>query len=285
MLGTSLIQALAGVYETISVSRYPGRQVSDSSVAVDLADRSAAHSVVETVRPDIIIHCAALADVDACENDYASAYAIHADATAYLAEALGTCGRFIYMSTDSVFDGRRGMYREDDKPNPLNNYARTKLEGERAVSSRLKNHLIVRANMIGHRPAGGGSLAEWVVGNLRSGTPICMFTDVLFSPLDMTTLAALIMRLVGSDVTGCIHLGSRDGVSKYDLGCRLAERMGLDTSLITPVSVSSANFRAPRPLDTTLNVSKAQRILGAFPAVYDELGCWCDQERVRRPVL
>lgn len=280
MLGAALIRMLNTEYHTMSVSRTLKSTDAAESFNVDICDRSAVRDMVTRTKPDVIVHCAALTNVDICEKNYEMALSVNADSAAYLAESAAPDIKFVYISTDSVFDGAMGMYSEDDKPNPINNYAMSKLEGERQVRKSAGDYLILRSNIIGHRHTREDSLAEWVARSLRSGIPINMFTDVIFAPLDIMTYAGFIMRLIRSGLTGCLHLGARDGVSKYDLGCRIARRLGLDPALITPKSIDEERFTARRPKNTTLDVSRAEKMLGPMPYIDEELDKWCKEDKI-----
>jgi dTDP-4-dehydrorhamnose reductase len=284
MLGSAIIKALGDEYETISVSRTLANPQAAVSLNADLSEAGSAKAVIEKTRPDAVIHCAALTDVEECQRNPVKARAVNALATGYLVEAAAPETRFIYISTDAVFDGRRGMYSELDEPSCVNDYAGTKLEGEGFAKGKPGSCLILRINMIGHQPIRGQSLAEWVAHNLEAKRPIRMFTDIIFSPLWTGTLAGYIKRLLPSGETGYLHLGSRGGTSKYEFGCRLAGRLGLDASLIRPASVDGMDFLAKRPKNTTLDASKAEKILGRMPRLDREIDRWCAEERARSAV-
>ena len=209
-----------------------------------------------------LIHCAAATDVDWCEQNEAEAFQLNVEASRRLAAAAKRSGwRFVYISTDSVFDGRSGNYHESDVPQPLNAYARSKLAGEQAAAAEAPDTLIIRTNFYG---LGGGKLglAGWVMERLSAGAPINGFDDVVFSPLFVGDLCGLILELAGTGQTGVFHVGSTDRCSKYEFAIRMGQAFGLNASLVAHSALGLLPRTAERPLNTSLNISKAMRALG-----------------------
>lgn len=271
MLGSNLVNRIPDKYEVFGSYRTVPHPGAANSVQVDLADGDSIKAMMDLARPDCVVHCAALTDVEFCESDYAKARAVNAGATGELVLLAGARTRFIYISTDSVFDGARGNYSETDLPSPLNNYAKTKLEGEWFVEQRSKNYAIIRTNIVGWNLVRGQSFPEWIVRSLDGGSAIKMFTDAMMSPLTVTTLSRFIDTLLKSDFVGRVNIATSDSVSKYDFGRRMAEVFGLDASLIEGSSIDSFGFKAPRPKDTSLDVSLAGKIFGRLPSVEEEI--------------
>jgi dTDP-4-dehydrorhamnose reductase len=243
-------------------------------VQADLTDAAAVAHLVKRARPAWIVHCAALTNLDWLEAHPQAAELGNVAASVHLAEAAAHVGaRMLYISTDSVFDGRRGDYTEADEPAPLNVYARTKLAGEAAVASVLgERAVILRTNMFGWNLQAKTSLAEWVLGSLEAGKPINGFRDVWFSPLLVNDLAGICLALIARGLGGLYHAGSADGIDKHAFACEVAEVFGLDKRLITPVSLSGSALQAPRPLNTTLDSTKLARALGRpMPTVREGL--------------
>src|SRR5579884_1488136 len=155
------------------------------TLRADLADDDALDKLCRSRPLRWVVHCAALTNVDWCEDHPAEAHAVNAAASGRLAAAArAASARFLYVSTDAVFDGRgAGGYREENRPNPLNVYARTKWQGERAVLEAAPDSLVVRTNLYGWNILDRKSLAEWALGLLESGQGLPGFDDVIFSPL------------------------------------------------------------------------------------------------------
>lgn len=228
----------------------------------DLLAAGTLERVLEQVKPDWIIHCAALANVDECEEDPERAQQLNSILPGRLAEYVARGGaRLVHISTDAVFDGQRGNYVEEDLPNPLSVYARTKLAGEQAVAAANPDAIIARVNLFGWSLNGRRSLAEWFFNNLTVGKPVMGFTDVYFCPVLVNQLAHILLRMLALNLHGLYHVVSRAGLSKYAFGMALAERFGLDTALITPASVAQAGLKAARSPNLTLRNDRLQRAL------------------------
>jgi dTDP-4-dehydrorhamnose reductase len=167
-----------------------------------------------------------------------------------------------YVSTDSVFDGERGGYTEDDAPAPLNAYARSKLMGEVRVREALPTALLLRTNLYGWNAQPKQSLAEWVLARLEAGAPFPGFGDLVFAPLLANDLAAMILEMLERGMSGTWHLAAADACSKADIARALAEEFGHDPALVVPARSRDAGLFAPRPLNTSLDASRAAAALG-----------------------
>jgi len=213
--------------------------------------------LLEQAQPDWVIHCAALAIVDACEADPARARKLNTEVPGKLAELVARGGaRLVHISTDAVFDGQRGGYIEEDEPNPLGVYAHTKLDGERAVAQANPQAIIARVNLHGWSLSGKRSLSEFFFYNLRAGKPVLGFTDVFFCPLLVNDLAHILVKMLAADLNGLYHVVSSDCISKYEFGIALARRFGLEERLISPASVASGGLKAARSPNLTLRTEK-----------------------------
>ncbi len=229
----------------------------------DLLAPGAVDQVLDQAQPDWVIHCAALANIDACEADPVLAQKVNTEIPAVLATDVARGGaRLVHISTDSVFDGRRGNYSEDDAPNPLSVYARTKLEGERAVLQANPDAVVARVNLFGWSISGKRSLGEFFVRNLQAGNRVNGFTDVIFCPLLANDLAPLLVKMLQARLSGLYHVVSPECLSKYEFGLRVAGRFGLDASLITPTSVKRGGLLAARSPNLTLRTDKLALALG-----------------------
>jgi dTDP-4-dehydrorhamnose reductase len=232
-------------------------------VQVDLTDRSAVDEVVGKVRPSWIIHCAGLTNVDACEENPELARRSNSDATRYLAAAARRVGsRMLAVSTDAVFDGKRGLYSEEDRPAPVNVYAETKLQGEQAATDELENALIVRTNIYGWNLQDKRSLADWMLHLMEAGTVVPGFTDVFFSPILVNDLAEVFLEMIDKRLSGIYHVAGSEASSKFNFARRVAETFGLSTALVRRTSVDESGLRAPRPKNVSLVTVKIAAALG-----------------------
>ncbi|SVC84829.1 uncharacterized protein METZ01_LOCUS337683, partial [marine metagenome] len=188
MLGTALIYKFRDPYRVYATARSQG--LIKKNVywhCFDLTDIERLESWLLKTKPDVVIHCAAMVNVDECEIKEDLAYQLHVKTTEIIANFLNNHnGQLIYISTDSVFDGyKKKKYSEEDLTNPLNVYSKTKLLGENSVLS-MKKGLVLRTNIIGWSMKDKISFAEWVLINLVKKKPIKLFNDVFISPLHVS---------------------------------------------------------------------------------------------------
>ncbi len=271
MLGSNIADEIGNKHEITGIYKSTPNPYLRKQYRLDLTDIDRLSATLKSIHPDCVIHCAALTDVELCEQNYDLAYLNNSLAVKNLLSVLPSGTRFIYISTDSVFDGNNGNYAETDEPRPINNYSKTKLEGERITQETASNYVIVRTNIFGWNLIQGVSFLEWIFGNLSKNIPIFMFTDVTFSPISVYSLSFLIERLINNDFIGKLHIGTDSFINKYDFGVKVADIFGFDKALISPVSIDTSQFRAKRPKNTTLNVSKAKDLLGNLPEIDKEI--------------
>ncbi|MGE5073106.1 MAG: SDR family oxidoreductase, partial [Anaerolineae bacterium] len=219
-------------------------------------------AVIES-KAEAVIHCAALADVDACEANPELAHRTNAVMPRLLAEAARRRGiRFLHISTDAVFSGLdSGPYTEDDQPDPLGVYAITKLEGERAVLRAYPAASVLRVNFFGWSLSGRGSLAEFFVNRLSEGSNVNGFTDVTFCPMFVGDLAQRLLTIMERDLPGVYHLVGPQAMTKYQFGVEIAQAFGLEAGLIAPQSVERSSLTAKRSHNLWLSTHKISTVL------------------------
>ena len=234
-----------------------------TALSADLLDEDVIGGLIERVRPDWVIHCAAIANLEICEQQPELARRLNSEVPGILAERCREGGaRLLHVSTDAVFDGVKGDYIETDEPNPQNVYAETKLAGERAVAAADPEALVARVNLFGYSPSGARSLAEHFLYNLIEGNPLKGFTDVYFCPLLVNDIARIFSRMLEAHLSGLYHVFSSECISKYDFGVRIAERFGLDPGLIAPIRVADFGLEAARSPNLTMVTHRLSTALG-----------------------
>ena len=249
---------LAAVSHRHSV-RMPGVE----AVRADLTDRRAVEDLCRAFRPRWIVHCAALTDVDRCEEHPEEARRVNAEVPGHLAEAARHVGAgLLYISTDGVFDGTAGQYAEGDAPAPVNVYAETKLAGEDAVRGALERHLIVRTNIYGWNLQEKLSLAEWILGRLETAQDVPGFRDAVFTPILVNDLSEVLLDMLDRGLIGVYHVAGSQALSKYEFALALAEEFALSRDLVRPASLAGSTLRASRPPNTSLQTAKVSRALG-----------------------
>lgn len=265
---------LLGINFCLAVSNYeneilgvvhnnPIKQTFVSTVQMDLTDPKNVDDLFIDFSPDVILHCAAIAHIDKCEQNPELAWSTNAVLPAKLAAAAKKRGiRFLHISTDAIFDGLRGGYTETDTPNPPNVYARSKYAGEQMVMQENPDALITRVNFYGWSIQGTHSLAEWFYYNLSAGKTVNGFTDLYFSPLFVGNLVEILLKMISHDLKGIYHVASAESLNKYDFGVAIAKKFGFKSKLIRPVSWKDSGLQGARSPNLSLCVDKLRHDLG-----------------------
>lgn len=232
------------------------------AVEADLSTPDAASKLLDCFEPEWVLNCAAMANVDACEREPDAAQRVNAELPRALALACREAGtRLVHISTDAVFDGNDGDYRETDVAVPINVYGRSKLAGERAVLDALPDALIARTNFVGLSAGGQTGIADWIIGELEAGRRVLGFTDVIVTPLLANDLATILFAMMDARLEGLYHVGGRHAVSKFDFAVMLARELALNDSLVEPASVNDSQLLAPRPCNISLCSARLESAL------------------------
>ncbi|TCN56359.1 SDR family oxidoreductase [Flavobacterium circumlabens] len=266
MLGKSVCRSFlkSEKYHVYGISRKVDYSV--SGVTMFYGDLSSADFVnsIDHIFFDAIIHCSAEVNVNLCEKDRDLAYKSNVEATMNVFSIL-KAKKYIYISTDSVFDGDNGDYLENSKVNPLNYYAETKFLGENAVKECTPSYYILRTNIYGFNKPIKNSLFEWGYSELNKGIELNGFANMFFNPLYVGQLAELIEQIVEKDIEfGVYNTSCDDKISKYDFLQKIAREFGFSSDLIKPVIFKQTDLIAKRALNTTLNNSKIHKAIKTF---------------------
>lgn len=258
LLGNNLAYCLKNAYDIVGI--YHAHPVGMDGVRAVRADMTAGEGlkrIIKDLGPDIVIHCAAQANVDTCEEYPLEAEKSNVLATRHLVKNLDNREtKFIHISTDLVYDGVKGDFSEENAVHPLNFYGTTKVKAEEEALKR-KNSLVLRTNFFGWNVLEGKfSLAEWAIHELSQGNEIKGLTDCHFSSIYTFELAKILRMAIQKDLSGVYNCASSTSMSKYAFLCQIAEKTGLDKSLIKPISVDDFDFRAKRSKNLNLNVTK-----------------------------
>jgi dTDP-4-dehydrorhamnose reductase len=236
----------------------------------DLGEAERLAQVLREARPAVVIHPAAIADVDACECDHALAHAVNVEGAVNLARASAAVGaHFVHVSTDYVFDGSEaypGPYDETATPHPVNYYGETKLEAERQVSDicagRVGLAICRTALVYGVNPPGRTNFLVSMINELRAGRRIRAVTDQQNTPTAAANLAEMLVAAAEKRAVGPFNTAGGELITRYALALAVADHFGLDRSLITPLRSAELGQLARRPLLSGLRVEKAERELG-----------------------
>jgi len=252
----------------------------------DLAEPDFLQETVRAVAPDIVIHCAALTDVDACEQDPARAYAANATLTRHLVRAVPEGRLTVYLSTDGVFQGNQPLATEQDPPCPRTVYGRSKVHGEWDVVLTTRNHLIVRTNFYGWSSGRKTTFGEWLYRALEHREPATLFTDCFFTPIYVVDLVERLTRLLEGPFRGLVHLGGRERLSKHAFGLLMAEAGGFSTASIRAGSMDQVPSKAQRPKDMSLSSERFVHLTGCdLPEARAGLRRFLDDRHERRAVV
>jgi dTDP-4-dehydrorhamnose reductase len=263
LLGINLAQESMSAHDIIGVDRGKLINAPFKTVKADFSDLNMVASVIDAVRPAWLINCAALADIDQCEDYPERAHQLNTELPAQLAKVCKTRGiSLVHISTDAVFDGQMdGFYTEQDSPNPKNVYAKTKLEGERAVLAENPSAIVARVNFYGWSLSGRRSLAEFFVNNLKNNKSMSGFTDAIFCPMFVNQTARLLLKMLERGLTGLYHVVGPQAMNKYQFGVEIARKFGLQEGGISPRSIHTSNLTAKRSHNLSLSTNKLSTVL------------------------
>ncbi|MFH0848876.1 MAG: dTDP-4-dehydrorhamnose reductase [archaeon] len=276
LLGSRLFEILSKDHDVTptDVIPVPKPQAHAGFVKMDISDRDEVFRVLREFSPAVVVHAAAATNVDKCETDKEWAKAINSVGTRNVAEGSAKIGaKLIYISTDYIFDGEKGYYTEEDKPNPVNHYGLTKLEGEEHVEEACEAFAIARTSV----PYGWHlkklNFATWIIDSLTKRKKITVVSDHYNSPTFTDLLAETIQRIVQKDFQGIFHVSGSESINRYDFALRIADVFGLDDSLIAPTKMTDLKaWIARRPRDSSLCVNKIEETLQIkLPSVVESL--------------
>ena len=264
LLGINLSHEMMREYDIVGVDRGKLVNAPFKIWKADLLDPAAVDAILNSVRPNWLINCAALADLEACENTPYLARALNTDLPAQMAKACRSRDiSFAHISTDAVFDGEKdGFYTEGDSPNPLGVYSQTKLDGERAVLNENKNAIVARVNFYGWSLSGKRSLAEFFHHNLTNNKSMSGFTDVIFCPMFVNHTARILIKMLEKNLSGLYHLVGTQAMSKYQFGVEIARKFSLQEGEISPKSILASSLTARRAHNVALSTHKLSTDLG-----------------------
>ncbi|MDP8236521.1 MAG: SDR family oxidoreductase [Candidatus Erginobacter occultus] len=265
-LGWNLFDYLAGRFPISGTyNRHRPQLPPERAFRLDLGDPEAAGEIFRQLSPGVIIHCAAVTSPAACLADPELAREVNVAGTERVARAAAAAGaRMIYISTDRVFDGKRGDYREADPPNPLGSYGRSKLAGENLVREIVPDHLVLRLPLMYGPPSPfSGSFVEFMREGFGGKTALNLFTDQFRTPLYVEDAGRGIeLILKHPEMTGLYHLGGSERIDRAEFGYRMAEVFNCDPAVINPVRMADQPHYPPTPPDASLNSDRFFRETG-----------------------
>ena len=278
LLGQALVHRLSQnrEYDVLATARDDAPRFEDGSCGyapLDVTQPDDVAQIFEDFTPNVVVNCAAMTDVGRCDEHRSEAWAVNARAVKTLAKHCRTSGaRLVQVSTDFVFNGKRGPYDEQARPDPVNYYGRTKLAGENAVREAGRANLAIVRTVLLYgtgRDLRRSNIVLWVADQLSQGESLHIVDDQHRTPTHVDDLADGIERLLHHEATGIYHVSGADMVSVYELACAVAQEFGLDASLVEPVPSSFFEDAVERPPRTGFVIDKARDELDYAPRPLD----------------
>ena len=248
-----------------------GRRIKEGQggISLDIRNQVALKEIINTTAPDIVINLAAMTNVDACELNPKLAGEVNVAGLQHICDSFS--GKIIHLSTDYVFDGRSGPYKENDRLNPISTYGKTKLLSEQILLESDINNLVIRGNVLyDYSSDTKASFLNWVVLSLQNNKEIQVVEDQFNNPTWTRSMADIIDLSITNNLDGIIHWGDADYISRYDFAIMIAKKFSLNKDLIKPILTSELNQPANRPLQSGLKTEKVVNILDIIPPSIDE---------------
>jgi len=231
---------------------------------LDLLDNEKLTEVFRQIKPDAVIHTAAMANIDVCEKSREEAENINVRVTKNLADLCKEAGaKLVFCSTDSVFDGIQGNYSEQDERRAINFYAETKIKAEKIVLDAAPTNAVARLALVMGMPVigAGNSFLDNTLKKWDNGEAVKFPENEIRTPVDVVTLGAALVELAGNDFGGIIHLSGNTCLNRYQMALQIAESTGHPASLVIATDSNKMEGRAPRANDVSLNNALARKIL------------------------
>lgn len=263
-------------FELIATSRGANRtKLKEGYVyeSLDITNKDEVGELIFGHEPDVVINTAAMTNVDACEDDKEGCDDLNVHAVQYLVDACEQVdAHLIHVSTDFIFDGLEGPYREDDEPNPVNYYGESKLKGEQIVSGAKTPWAILRTVLVYGvaDDMSRSNIVLWAKGALEKGQELNIVNDQYRTPTLAEDLAMGCYLCAKKEGRGVFNISGDDFMSIYELVDRVGKFYGIDTSSVSPVSSTGLNQRAGRPPRTGFYIDKARQVLGYQPHSFEE---------------
>lgn len=259
-LGRYIVRELQDRHDVCAIHhQHPLPLAGCTGMSLDITDGASVHAALRAWQPEVVVHAAAVGDLDQCERNPEEATRVNVEGTAHVARAARQVGaRLLYLSTDMVYDGGQGNYVEDDAAHPLMWYGQTKLEAEARARMLCEDAVILRlALLYGRGHIARPSFSDWLATRLRTGQEVPLFIDQYRSPLFIVQAAEVIGRLVQEPgVRGLFNLGGGERIDRYAFGRTFCQVYGFSTDLLRPVRMEAVGQAARRPRDCSMISAK-----------------------------
>lgn len=216
-------------------------------------------TIFKEIKPEIVMHTAGLTKLDSCETNKEEAYKVNVEGTENIIQGCKlNKSKLIYFSTDFVFDGKKGNYKEEDVTNPLSYYAKTKLEAEEMVKNSGLDYIIARVAVL-YGAKQNNKIVSWCIDQLKSEEYVTLIADHMRTPTLVDDIAEALNILIMKNKTGIYHIAGSEKLSAFSMGVRIAEIFNFDKKYLKPITSHRFKQKAPRPRDSSLNIEKLQK--------------------------
>ena len=256
LLGRDLAIYLSSMYDVICTHN-KNPMPNHKSIFLDLNNIKHLSKTINELKPNVVINCSAFTNVDLAETERYECRKVNYEGVRNLCSSLHKDVYLIHVSTDYVFDGKKGDYKEEDFPLPINYYGKTKLEGENYIRGNFDNYLIVRPNVLYSNNIIKSNFFSWIYNSLKNQKNINVVTDQISNPVYINDFIRILNNCILLRFTGILHYGSEDYISRFDFALLVAKIFNFDSSLVNKITTNDLNQVAKRPLNSSLNISKA----------------------------
>ena len=265
LLGNKIVELAKNDYTVIPLHKT--KPLHSNSLKLDITNAVEVLNLFNKLKPAIIVHTASETNVDKCETEKEHAWKTNVEGTHNIALACSKIGaKLAYISTDYVFDGEKGHYEEQDKPNPINYYGFTKFEGEKQIISHCRNYVILRTSVLYGWHPWKQNFVTWIISALKQNKELTVVEDHYNTPTLAGNLAETALEAVQKDLQGLYHVSGSKRISRYEFAKQIAKAFNLDQNLIKPIKMSQLTaWVAKRPRDSSLNTDKIRSQLEAKP--------------------
>ncbi len=278
LLGQTLLNLLLKEKESYQVtgfSRGKNRSGREDFIyhSIDITDEELLKKKLQNTQPDVIVHTAAVTNVDACEDDKKGCDVLNIDVVRFLSNFSKKSGtHLIHISTDFIFDGKKGYYKETDKPNPLNYYGHSKLKSEEILTKSTIDFTILRTILVYGfvYKMTRNNIVLWIKKMLSENKEITIVNNQFRMPTYVEDLALMCKLVIDKRAIGIFNVSSNTLLSIYEIAQQIANVFNLDKNLIKPISTATLNQKAVRPLKTGFNLEKTNKELGFYPKSFKE---------------
>ena len=278
LLGQSLLILLLkdkDSYQVYGFSRGKNRSGREdfNYISIDITEKEELDKKLEQIQPDYIINTAAMTQVDDCETNKQACDILNVDVVKWMTRfASKSKTHIIHLSTDFIFDGKKGYYKETDKPNPLSYYGLSKLKSEQVLKDSKINFTILRTILVYGKvfDMSRSNIVLWVREMLEKNKEITIVDDQYRMPTYVEDLAMACKIVMDKKALGIYHISSNTLLSVYEIAQQIAETFDLNKNLIKPISTSTLNQKAPRPAKTGFDLSKTNSQLRFYPKSFKE---------------